>query len=397
MKFINNTKNEIIENVLNGYKRRVDNEFYIYQSNYVLGTYYNINDNRSTTLNNTSLIESSDGIKSPILFDKFMNMPIGGLSDIDVDIEYNEFGEEGSDITGDIFLFPNIIIPTSEDRFRFNHIPDLLFKVTSSTTIKLDNGKNMWKLSYKLDKTDIKNSNIENLISDIYHVIIDNIGSNMKIAIKNDDYVKVKNLDKILSNLKNKYMSSFYSSHVDTLILKHNNIFIYDPYLIEFIIRTNLMEDNNIRTIFYHHIDNNVMEFNQDFEDTIFNAIINNDITKFKTNNFNLNLINDIMSIFLTRNDQYFKVIKNHKNDFFFSKFSYFNSDTEIEIKNINTKDKLIKIITYCINGRKINDNDIYLLDNLIISHNKYYFYIIPLLVFSIQEYVKKILSKSNK
>lgn len=395
MNFINNTKNEIIENALNGYANRMNNNFYLYQNNYVIGTYFNINDNLSSSSKSTGLIENFTGT-SPLKYDKYINMPIAGISDIDVEIEPDDFGEEGSEISGEIFLFPNTIIPTPGDKFTLNHIPHLLFKVISSTTIKLDNGKNMWKLSYKLSKTDINKTNLDDLVVNVYHVLIENIGSDMKVAISDDTFKIVSILDDILSYIKNMYMANFYSKRVDTLILEYEHKFIYDPYLIEFIIRNDLLNDSNIKTIFYHHLETS-LSFNSEFNNTIFSAILKNDISRFKTNNFNLSKISDEMSIFLTRNEDYFEVRKGDSSNFFFSKFSYFSTDIELEIKNINTKDPLIKIINSCINNRHISNNELIILENLEISNTKYYFYIIPLLIFSIDKYIKKLLSKSNK
>lgn len=396
MKFINNHKNEVIENALNGFMDRLNNDFYIYQSNYILGVYYNIDETFSGAAKNVELIETSIGVNSPLKYNKYMNMPIAGMSDIDVNIELDEFGEEGSSIEGEIFLFPNTIIPAAEDRFILNHMPHLLFKVTSTSTLKLDSGKNMWRLTYKLDKINKSKTNIEELVLDTYHIIIENIGSDMKVAIKDDIYDKVKSLDVILSDIKNQYMCNFYSKKVDTLILEYDCKFIYDAMLIEFIIRNDLLSDENIKTIFYHHLEND-MSFNNNFNNTIFNAIMKNDISKFKTNSFNIRKIEDQLSTFLTQNNDYFEVTKGDNKDFFFSKFSYFPVEIELEIKNINSKEPIIKIINSCINNRSINSNDIYLLESIEIEHTKYWFYLTPLLIYSIDKYIKNLLSKSNK
>lgn len=396
MKYINTYKNEVIENSLNGFSERMNNNFYLYQSNYVLGIYYNIDEAWSTSTKTTNLIESSMGVNSPLKYNKYINMPIAGMSNIDINIEADEFGEEGSTIEGEIFLFPNTIIPVAEDRFSFNHIPHLLFKVTSTSTLKLDNGKNMWKLEYKLDKVNKSKTNIDELVIDTYHIVIENIGSDMRVAIKDDIYDKVKTLDNILSDIKNQYMCNFYSKKVDTLILEYDYKFIYDPMLIEFIIRNDLLSDDNIKTIFYHQLENDI-SFSSTFNNTIFNAILKNDISKFKTNNFNIKKIDDQLSIFLTQNNEYFEVTRGDNKNFFFSKFSYFPIEIELEIKNINSKEPIIKIINSCINNRDISTNDIYLLDSIEIENNKYWFYITPLLIYSIDKYIKNLLSKSNR
>lgn len=392
MMFINTTKNETVESLINGFKKRIDNDFYLYQQNYIFGNYYNIDDDLSTSTETTGLINSAIGSSSPLIYNLYIDMPICGISDMDVNIDIGDFGVESDEISGDIYLFPDIIIPSPEDRFTLKHIPHLLFKVLSVTTVKLDNGKNMWRLSFKLDRNDIDNTNIKELVNKKYHVLIENIGSDMKVAIEEDKIKIVKSMDSILSRIKSLYVSQFYSQQVDTLILNHNDKLIYDPYLIEFIIQNDLLSDSNIEIIFYHQLYKS-NSFIVDFNDTIFSHIMKNEISKFKINNMNLRLIRDKLSIFLTRNEIYYEVTHEVcKSDSFFSGISYFDSNTEIDLKNIKPSDSIINIIVNIMNGRELSDTQIYGLENIRIIQDKYNFYIIPLLIYSLIHYTKKIM-----
>lgn len=392
MKFTNNSKNDTIESIINGYKHRVENNFFSFQENYVIGTYYNISDQYSTTTSDTEQVQSYTSSISPLKYNKIENMPLCGLNTIDINMERGDFGLEGDRIEGELYIFPNTIIPVPEDRFKFNHIPNLLFKVLSSTTVKLDNGMNMWRIEYKLNNSNIEDTNIEDNVVEKYIALLNNIGTDLKVVIRESNYNIVKKLEDIISNIKIGYISAFYYDSVDTIILNDNDKLIYDSYLLEFIIQNKLIDDPNIDLILYHHI-TKPRDFILKYNKSIFKSI-NDRISSFIISSGYLEEIDDIMSIFMNDTDTYYNLNYNTS----FNNFKIFDDSIELDLRNNKSDDYIINIILDIMVNKKYISNDIIESLNYIdIVNNKYNFYIIPLLIYSLNINLLRILSEDNK
>lgn len=391
LNFGKNIKNETIESLLNGYKKRVDNNFFTFQENYVIGTYYNISDKYSV-VSEIEQVHGYHGDSSPIKYDKILNMPLCGLSDVDINIERGDFGMESNSIEGDLFLFPNTITPTADDRFTINHLPNMLFKVTSSTTLKLDNGMNMWRISYKIDNSSIDNTNIESLVVGTYHAILDNIGTDNRVVIKDEVFNNIKRLEEIISKIKLEYLSTFYESIVDTIILKDNGKNIYDPYLLEFIIENRLLDDENINVILYHHL-TKPKDFIINYNKSIFKYIERKRISAFVTNNVHLKLIEDIMSSFINDPNDYYKVEYCNDNSSLNPKFNIFDSEVELSFRCSRNDNLIISILKILNDTKALSTYEIESFEYVEIFNNKYNFYVIPLLLYSLKLYLLKLMS----
>ena len=88
-----------------------------------------------------------------------------------MDTQNDEFGLEADRISGECFVLPNTIIPTEGDYFEVDHITDStwLFIITDVQRDTLENGSNVYKLSYKLEYVD--HDRIQECVTDNYTMI----------------------------------------------------------------------------------------------------------------------------------------------------------------------------------------------------------------------------------
>ena len=86
----------------------------------------------------------------------------------------DEFGLGASTYEGESYILPNTVVPCDGDFFEVDHIEDStwLFKVTDCERDTLENGSNVWKIKWVLDRTShidiIKNAGIKIII--LWHI-----------------------------------------------------------------------------------------------------------------------------------------------------------------------------------------------------------------------------------
>ena len=207
-------------------KQLLNNPYYLFNNTSAsVCTYYNLN----TTM--TTLDESTRGNygeispESPLRFNKINNFQIYGFNKIEPTMEVEEFGLEGSDVTGDAMILPNTIIPYPGDRFTLQQIKGTYyFKVTAVNINTLDTGAKMYRINYTLESSDGAR-NIEPQVVKVYNFSLANYGSNFGCLIEEAVAAQISDIEKYTALLKDYFIQLFYDNKIQSFF---NNIIVQD-------------------------------------------------------------------------------------------------------------------------------------------------------------------------
>ena len=404
-KFINTNQKKFVNSMVDNFVDNImSNPIYTYnQSKPTIVTYYNI-DKVKSSLDKALLVEyATMGKDSPIYYNKIIDFFIYGFQRIDINIDTGEFGEEASEITGESLVLPNTITPCPGDYFIVPYIKEkLLFKVIDVQLDTLEDGNNMYKISYKLSST--SNNKIETNVLDEYEFLIDNVGTHKNPVIKKTSYNKLEVLDTVLSKLRRYYKDIFFNSRVQTFTFKFRDNNFYDSYMIEFLKRTDIINNGSSGSEDYVYIDHSTVlpkDFNIIYDSSIYKALeLRNKKLLSSANNYLLGeYIDDSTTIFQKRYEDYYSLNYKKLEYEIPENFIYkINNISDNLISNIETNtitNNIYENITvkYFNNNSNIDDD---LKELSILSPIKddiYYFYIIPIVLYCIESRAYNLLS----
>ena len=398
--FINTNYNKTIDNLVEGAKSRLNNPFYIYGDRKpTIVTYYNINHNASTIDKGSSTLYDDIGQNSSLRFNKIENFHLYGIEKINVNLDVGEYGLE-SPIEGEALILPNTIVPVPGDMFIINHVIDkpYLFMVTGIGIDTLYTGANFYKISYKLTRTDMDALTSLETVQTIkrFTYKAGNVGTTLTPLIESNQAELIDKIEDNIDTLLNYYMNLFYKNSVQNFILEHQHMYLYDPYLIEFMIRNKLfaLSGNN-----YFHVEQAVYigdTFALEYDHTIFKDI------EIKKSNMRLNSVypvpvDDPNSLLVDRLESYYKLS---------NKVMYKDYDNPINWLDMDLLDRVINnklydedsnlyyrnLLILYMNNKEFDITD-KLMDSIMdleFNYTKELFYMIPILVFILKSYVNK-------
>lgn len=398
--FINTNYNKTIDNLVEGAKSRLNNPFYIYGDRKpTIVTYYNINHNASTLDKGSSTLYDDIGQNSSLRFNKIENFHLYGIEKININLDIGEYGLE-SPIEGEALILPNTIVPVPGDMFIINHVIDkpYLFMVTGIGIDTLYTGANFYKISYKLTRTDMDALTSLETVQTIkrFTYKAGNVGTTLAPLIESNQAELIDKIEDNIDTLLNYYMNLFYKNSVQNFILEYQHMYLYDPYLIEFMIRNKLfaLSGNN-----YFHVEQAVYigdTFALEYDHSIFKDI------EIKKSNMRLNSVypvpvDDPNSLLVDRLESYYKLS---------NKVMYKDYDNPINWLDMDLLDRVINndlydedsnlyyrnlLILYMNNKEfDITDKIMNSIMDLEFNYTKELFYMIPILVFILKSYVNK-------
>ena len=398
--FINTNYNKTIDNLVEGAKSRLNNPFYIYGDRKpTIVTYYNINHNASTLDKGSSTLYDDIGQNSSLRFNKIENFHLYGIEKININLDVGEYGLE-SPIEGEALILPNTIVPVPGDMFIINHVIDkpYLFMVTGIGIDTLYTGANFYKISYKLTRTDMDALTSLETVQTIkrFTYKAGNVGTTLTPLIESNQAELIDKIEDNIDTLLNYYMNLFYKNSVQNFILEYQHMYLYDPYLIEFMIRNKLfaLSGNN-----YFHVEQAVYigdTFALEYDHTIFKDI------EIKKSNMRLNSVypvpvDDPNSLLVDRLESYYKLS---------NKVMYKDYDNPINWLDMDLLDRVINnelydedsnlyyrnlLILYMNNKEfDITDKLMNSIMDIEFNYTKELFYMIPILVFILKSYVNK-------
>ena len=273
---------------------------------------------------------------------------------------------EANAIEGEATILPNTIVPFPNDYF-----------------------------SYKLDNID--HTLIDFDIADEYRMIIDNVNGEYKSIIRSTDYDMIDKVESTLTMLKEYYVNLFYSERVQTFIYEFRTKLFYDPMMIEFLSKHQLIKGTE-KYIYVAQQTSLPRTCILDYDKTFFRCLEKRKITKDPIIYSTADFIDEPLSILSSRKEYYFKL--NYNTDIVCeSRYPLVLYDYKVidRIKKgeIDELDKSYNRIIYKYFRRdKITPEDIQILNDIDFVPSIELFYNIPVVIFCLESMIKEILTE---
>lgn len=394
-KFINKSYTKTIDSLTTGMIEKVKSANYVFNNKPpVLCNWYNI-DKDSTTLDEGTGAEYVNiGKNSPIRYKLIKDAVFysNGIQ-MEIDLEYDEDGLSTSPPSISGIVLPNTWIPYAGDHFTLKQAgKEFIYRVNSTSYDTIDNNNNVYKFDAQLDQTGY--SYIHDQVIENYRMIINNVGTSFNPIIKETIYECIDTLDGLLRQIKNYYIALFYKDALQTFTYTGPYGNLYDPYVIEFMLRNNILLGSD-EYIYVNHEVPVDRTFSIDYNNSIFRALETKTKSKFTSQTCNAELIQDQYSLFATVSEDYYMI--KHK-DF---GLSLFNPIDAVLINNVKCNELLERddaksyynIITKFFNNEKIDSSIIPLIEAINFKPTVDLFYTIPMLIYVIEYGIKKLMS----
>lgn len=404
-KFLATNYKDTIEGISNLYNDIVNNPFYDFNDKKpVLVTYYNINKDYTSLDPGSKLAYDNVGGDTPLRFNRIKNFIVYGIDKIELNTEIGEFGLEANPIEGDCYIMPNTIVPTEGDYFTMDHIKDSswLFIVKDVQKDTLDNGSNVYKISYKLEYTN--DSRIQENIVKKFELIETREGTNVISVVEEENIKEAKILTDIASKLKGYFNELFYSKSVQTFIYEYTHDYrIYDPYMIEFIIRHTILDDGKDNYVYVSHVIQPSKTFKMEYDKCIFAAFENKDHDRIMSY-VHQGVFDHIVSYgltFSTRYESYFKMIYSSEyelpgmvNIFDEKLMNHIRNNKLYEEEKIPNKGSVLwkNLIIKHFYDEEFTIDEIRAIEQIDFEYCTEHFYIMPILIYVLEERIQQIL-----
>ena len=408
-KFIDTQRKDIVEGVTGFHRSLLDQNLYQFntQGRGTKVTYYNINKDKSTLDNGSKLQYSDNGPDSPLKFNKIKDLYIYQVNRIEVSSDLTEFGPEANDISGESYILPNEFTPTEGDFFSIDHSKHhWLYQVRDVNMASLDNSTQCWKISWY--QNNISDTVLESNIVEEYQYIERTEGTNTKRIIKSTNYELAKEIDQITESLRLYYRDLFYSEYIQSFTYKwYNEYRMYDPYIIEFIKRNNLLSAKGDMYLYIDHIKKPLATFGVSYSRSVYRIFELKDKSKFKTYSYQAqaNIITDPTTIFATRYENYFELCY----DIIHQPNGPFNPRGIIPIMDeglvrriminekydplVNEYESYLNLIIKYFNNEKITSEDLKFLDHIDFTPQESLFYNMIFVIFVLDYYTNTLLN----
>lgn len=273
-KILETTYHDSVEKITQFHGTLINNPFYsLSDKKPTIVTYYNINKEATTLDPGSKLSYDNIGKNSPIRYNKIEDFLLYGFTRIELNTENDEFGLEADKVAGECYILPNTIKPTEGDYFEVEHITDStwLFIVTDIQQDTLENGSNVYKITYKLEYVD--HDRLMSQVVGSYRMIEKREGTNIAKVVENTKYEIAKKMDEVAVKLKTAFNELFYNPYVQTFIYMDIDEWrIYDEFMIEFLIRNKILDNGNDSYIHVGHQLQVHKTFSMDYESTLYRA-----------------------------------------------------------------------------------------------------------------------------
>lgn len=432
MAFTNNTHKHITDAFIETSKSLLEHPYYLFTNQRATPVdYLNINTKLSTLDDSSKLSNNYFGKENALRFNYIKGFFLYGIEKIVLTLDNTEDGLTGQDITGEALILPGTIQPYPNDYFLINHLnKQFLFQVTEVQRDTLENNANYWKIDYRLERvlsvaeaTDLKNN-----IADVYDFYVTNVGTDFKSVIKRENGEVLEILDQVNTTLQLFFRNLFYSNAVQTFVAPNpfftENQF-YDNMMIEFLRRNEILKDEANHYLYIDHKINLPATFGIDYANTLYRAFEAKDLENIGNYKYISvpSLLREKFSIFATRPNKYFQLdykaygpnylngliklndlLDNGQQDgSIVSIYNPINPSIYIlpdEVMNaiksntLFTDDhKEFNLFVKYFNDGEINPDDIAAIESIPYSDYDFsLFFTLPLLLFCIQYYIKKIL-----
>lgn len=370
----------------------------------ILGTWWNMNDTLSTADNGLGTADAIIGKDSPFRYNKIDNLPIYNvMKDLqNLEMALDDNGIMDMNVEIEPVILPNTIIPGPYDYFEytFSNGRNIFFRAND---VKVITAKSNGYYKIPMHMVDMDSdeypSEIKKNVAEEFTVRLDNVGTNEKCIISNKIYDDIEKIEKTIKLILSDYIDMFFVRRYNSFILREFNkrYTIFDPYLTKFILNHSILDyyDEIMRPV--------VMEqdeyFKSEYNKTFFRALELRDIERINP------ILLDLVS-FTKKNTNPF--------DYWGEEFVYLTKvyeDTEQKYPSNHYMD-----FSFLYNIPNINEsNSVSIMENIVIryfktdnfnkfmsldeinklgkilepEYSEYYFYMVPVVLFIIIQYLK--------
>lgn len=405
-KFKNTRYMDTIDNIVNATKDKLNNPYYIFNDKKPTKvTYYSQSIERSTLDEASGLYGSHLGADSPFKFNKIIDFLLYGIDRIETQYDNGDNGIEAAPITGQAIVLPNTIIPRPGDFFSIKYIKEeILFKINSVTVDTLDTGANIYQVEYQAELTN-SISSIDKQTECEYDFIATNIGTDFKTIIRSTDFRLVKELEVFIEELITVFTNIFFNSKLQTFVYNHDGWHMYDPFMIEFLIRNKVLNFGD-EYIYVSHAAGVNKTFAMDYNKTFFRSLelgTQANLNKCPNTIATADLITDVNSLFVTRTHKYYSV-QYIDNSPYKTRFSTIDMDVFEHIRDNKKYAQGDNKELYNLWVSYFNDEDISfitsrLLDiikNIEYMDNLNYFYTLGISIFILEKSIMNIMARDE-
>ena len=389
-----------IDSLVDATKDKLNNPYYLFADRKPTKvTYYNQNVEKSTLDEASGLYGAHVGKDSPFKFNKINDFLLYGLGKITTEYDIGDFGTESNPVTGDCIILPNTIEPRPGDFFVVSYIKEnVLFKVTAVSADTLDTSANIYRLEYSLELTNAIEQ-IEGQVEKSFNFLVNNIGTDFKTVIQDCDYNLIDQLEGLIENLIIYFNNIFFDTRLQTFVYNHDGWMMYDPFLIEFFIRNEVLKFGDQFQYVAHACYTNKI-FGMDYTKTFFNCLENPDRDIKCSTIATADMITDPNSLFAARLEYYYQV-RYVDNTPYKTRFNVLDMDVIEHIRNNEMYEKGNKKEIYNLwiaffnnNNDFINGDIIGLIKNADYMDNMNCFYTLAISIYILEKYIKNLLVK---
>ena len=403
--------NNSIDSLIQGQQSRINaaNPYYKYTDKKPTPvTYWNINSTQSTFDCGTNQPYDQLTQEDPIRYNRVLNFLLYGLGQIETDIRLGEYGPE-SQIEGECLILPNTVIPFESDYFTIDYLINgdqrILFRVVSVNRDTLDNNANFYRIHYQLNQTqDIDYKYLMEHTVKTYKYISSNAGTNFIALLDEETENGINQLSSLLSMLRQFYMELFYRPNIQTFIYPymHGSFLIYDPYLIEFLIRSKLYSTSDSSYLYISQATFKSLTFSIEYSKTLFNDIENRDSDLSLNTVWPINIY-DPNSLLIDRMEEYLELSIQRQNFRFHDPINFLDMDLFDRIVNDNPYDESDEslpiyrnVIINFMNNKdvsSITSKEIESIKNIEYARTKDLYYELPLIMYTLSRYITDLMT----
>lgn len=396
-KFTNTSYNDTVHSLLGAMNSAINNNYYKYSDKPPTPVeYFHINKQASSLDEGSRLAFNNVGDDSPFRYNQIHNMMLYGLEQIQIPYSSEDFGVESQAIEGEAIILPNTIVPYPDDQFCITYLKkQIVFKVTHVDPDTLEDGSNIYKVMYRSSTSKLSKLRLQ--VVDEYEMIMSNAGTELNPILKSSAVDFLKKVDQHLVSLKQFYKRIFYSKRVQTFTFQYRNDNFYDPYMIEFLKKNQLLEGDG-EYIYIQHQTSLEALFPVYYGKTMFSCLENKDIVhvdQYEIMGAGRQITNEF-TIFANRMEPYWEVFYNYPQGYevldMIPCFKRILIDHIIGEELVETNYTYYNIIIKYMLGVDIDENDLRELDAIKFENSSLLFYAIPCIIYCLDRYMNDIL-----
>ena len=397
-RFKNTTYATTVDSLHSTMKKVIKNNYYKYSDKAPTPVdYFHINKEASMLDEGSQLAFENVGPESPLRYNRIQNMMIYGLEQFIMQYQSDDFGTESVSIEGEVFTLPNTIEPYPDDQFIINYLEkDIIFKITEVTPDTVENGANLYRVAFR-SSTSTKNDLIKQTIED-YTFIINNVGTELNPILKSNVIDYLESLDQTIITLKKYFKRLFYNKRVQTFTYSFLDKNFYDPYMIEFLKRNKILE-NDGEYIYIQHQTNLDVMFPMLYRKTFFYCLEEKDVShieQYKQYGAG-RLIENNTLIFSNRMEEYYEVFYDYPEGYEYLtliptyKKEFFGHISDCELLESKTMSFYNIVIKY-LYDKDIYEKDIKELDYIEYDQSPMLFYALPCIIYCLEKFIDKMI-----